>query len=243
MSDAVPASGGRLPASGRRPPASAPDAHGQRGLLVVLEGIDGSGRSTHTRRLEAWLRERGVGVTRTGLGSSLLAAPSIRRSRAGGVDPHVTALLDAADLAERAELVILPALRAGLVVLADRYACTPMARAIARGVDPDWLEEIHATLPRPDAVLFLDLDPGTALARRTGELDAYEAGMDQGLAEDVRASYRLFGARLAATFEANVARWGLTRVAAGGTVDEVAARLVTTCEQLLGDRMPGVRPS
>lgn len=223
--------------------AARPRGHGERGLLVVLEGIDGSGRSTHTRRLEKWVQERGLGVTRTGLGSSLLATPSIRRSRAGGGDPHVTALLDAADLAERAELVILPALRAGLVVLADRYACTPMARAIARGVDRDWLEELHAPLPPPDAVLFLDLDAETALARRAGELDAYEAGMDQGLAEDVRASYRLFGARLAATFNANVARWGLTRVAAGGTVDTVATQLATACEGLLDRRDPVARPS
>jgi thymidylate kinase len=118
-----------------------------------------------------------------------------------------------------------------------------MARAIARGVDQAWLEEIHGTLPVPDAVLFLDLDPETALARRAGELDAYEAGMDQGLAEDVRASYRLFGARLAATFQANVAPWGLTRIGAGGTVDEVAAQLAVASERLLAARMPGTRPA
>jgi len=214
-----------------------PGSHGERGVLLVLEGIDGSGRSTHVRLLDDRLRREGHGTTRTSLGTSLLAAQPIRRSRERGGDPHVTALLDAADLAERAALVILPALRAGLVVLADRYVYTPIARAVARGVDQAWLEGLHASMPAPDAVLYLDLDPGTALARRTGELDAYEAGMDLGLAEDVRRSYRLFGARLAETFDANVDRWGLTRVAATGSVETVAARLRSATDAVLARRL------
>ena len=134
------------------PVRAVPGGHGERGVLVVLEGIDGAGRSTHVRRLEDALRHAGHGVTRISLGMSILAAAAIRTARERG-DPHVTALLDAADLTERAELVIRPALRAGLVVLADRYAWTPIARALARGVTRDWLEEVFAMLPCPDAVL------------------------------------------------------------------------------------------
>lgn len=213
-----------------------PGAHGERGVLLVLEGIDGSGRSTHVRRLEDDLRYAGLGVTRTSLGTSILAAAPIRASRAGRSDPHVTALLDAADLAERADLVIRPALRAGLVVLADRYAPTPIARAVARGVDQAWLEDVFGSVPVPDAVLYLDVEPADALARRTRQLDAWEAGMDLGLARDVRESYLLFGARLAAAFEANAARWGMTTVDADGPVDAVAARIRAAAEAVLEAR-------
>lgn len=218
------------------PLCARPGAHGERGVLLVLEGIDGSGRSTHVRRLEDELRYAGHGVTRTSLGTSILAAAPIRASRERGGDPHVTALLDAADLAERADLVVRPALRAGLVVLADRYAPTPIARAVARGVDRAWLEDVFAIVPVPDAVLYLDVEPADALARRTGELDAWEAGMDLGLARDVRESYLLFGARLAAAFAANAERWGLTRIDADGPVDAVAARIRAAADAVLEAR-------
>lgn len=231
-----------LPRGIPAPLRAAPGAHGERGVLVVLEGIDGAGRSTHVRRLEDALRYTGHGVTRTSLGSSILAAAAIRTAREHG-DPHVTALLDAADLAERAELVIRPALRAGLLVLADRYAWTPMARALARGVGVDWLEEVFSVLPPPDAVLYLDLDPATALARRSRELDAYEAGLDLGLAVDVRESYLLFGARLAGAFEANADRWGFTRVDADGPVEVVDRRLRAAVEPLLDGLGFGTGPS
>lgn len=228
-----------LPASAAWVLRARPGGHGERGVLLVLEGIDGSGRSTHVRRLEDDLRHAGHGITRTSLGTSILAAAPIRASRAGGADPHVTALLDAADLAERADLVIRPALRAGLVVLADRYTPTPIARAVARGVDRAWLEDVFAIVPVPDAVLYLDVEPADALARRTGELDAWEAGMDLGLARDVRESYLLFGARLAAAFAANAERWGLTRIDADGPVDAVAARIRAAADAVLEARAPG----
>jgi dTMP kinase len=231
----------RTPPLADVPPPSlraATGAHREPGILIVLEGIDGSGRSTHVRLLEQRVRYSGLGVTRTSLGTSVLAAEPIRRSRhARRADPAVTALLDAADLAERIALVVRPALRAGLVVIADRWAYTPMARAAVRGVDAAWLEAVFSFGPPPDAVLWLDLDPADALARRTSELDAYEAGMDLGLATDLRESYLLFGARLAASFHERAARYAFTRVSATGSVEAVASRIRSVADSVIDGRV------
>ena len=126
--------------------------HGEPGALVVLEGIDRSGRSTHTRGLEERLRYLGRGVTRTSLGTAQLAGPAIRAARAArSVDARTMTILYAADIAERIEQVIAPALRAGLVVLADRYVYTPMARAAVRGIDEAWLGRLFSFAPPPRA--------------------------------------------------------------------------------------------
>jgi dTMP kinase len=207
-------------------PVARPRGHGERGHLVVLEGIDRSGRSTHAAELERHLRYRGRGVTRTSLGTSVLSAGPLRRLRErGGRDPVELALLHAADIAERVEEVIVPSLRAGLVVLADRYVYTPMARAEARGVDPEWLSAVFSFAPAPDLVLLLDVDPETSLARSEKAPDAYEAGLDLGLSADLRESYRLFQGRLAGAFERYAERYDFTRVDAAAPIREVEARL------------------
>jgi dTMP kinase len=218
-------------------PVAAPGAHGLPGVLFVLEGIDRSGRSTHARRLEEHMRRAGRGVTRTSLRTSLLAAEAIGRAKRGGpADATAMALLYAADLAERIEQLVLPGLRAGLVVIADRYCWTPMARAEVRAVDPGWLEALFAFVPAPDAVLFLEVDAETSLTRRDRDPDPYEAGLDLGLSADVRESYRLFQARLAACFDRHALVAGFTRVAAAGASDEVEPRVVRAAESILTAR-------
>jgi len=207
---------------------------GAQGFLIVLEGIDRSGRSTHAGLLEAHLRHHGRGVTRTSLGSSVLSADALRRAKRGRrPDPVEIALLSAADLAERVERVVDPALRAGLVVVADRWTGTPIARAELRGVDRNWLDRLFSFAPSPDLVALLDLDPEASLARR-GEPDPYEAGLDLHLADDLRESYRLFGARLAGWFEAESRRRGWLRVPASGPVDRVEARLEAAADRIVG---------
>ena len=133
----------------------------------MLEGIDGSGRSTHVRLLEDALRYRGYAVTRTSIGASAIAGEPIRRAKSDRTSgPVETTLLYAADIAERVEQQIMPSLGAGLIVLADRYVYTPVARAEARGLDRSWLEAVFRFAVPPDAVLFLDVDPATAIPRR-----------------------------------------------------------------------------
>ena len=230
----------RLPAARpplARPPAARLGGHGQPGVLFVLEGIDRSGRSTHASRLEAHIRYTGRGVARTSLATSLLSGDRIRAAkRDRRTDPSGMALLYAADLAERVEQVVLPSLRAGLVVIADRYCWTPMARAEARGVNAAWLDALFSFLPPPDGVLFLDVDAETSLVRRTDEPDPYEAGLDLGLAADVRESYRLFQARLYACFDRYAERDGFTRIPAAGLADEVWDGLLPIADAVLAAR-------
>jgi dTMP kinase len=205
--------------------------------MFVLEGIDRSGRSTHVRRLEEHLRYMGRGVTRTSLASSLLSGDRIRAAkRDRHADPLETALLYAADLAERVEQVILPSLRAGLVVIADRYCWTPMARAEARGVDRGWLDALFGFVPAPDAVLFLDVDAEASLARRSDAPDPHEAGLDLGLSADVRESYRLFGERLYACFDRYAGGAGFTRIPAAVPVEDVGQRVLRAADAILVGR-------
>ncbi len=218
-------------------PMARPGAHGEPGILFVLEGIDRSGRSTHVRRLEEHLRYAGRGVTRTSLASSLLSGDLIRGAkRDRHADSTETALLYAADLAERLEQVVLPSLRAGLVVIADRYCWTPMARAEARGVDPVWLDALFAFVPPPDAVLFLDVDAEASLARHADDPDPYEAGLDLGLSSDRRESYRLFQERLYACFDRFAAPAGFTRIRASGAVEHVGQRILRAADSVLASR-------
>jgi dTMP kinase len=179
-----------------------PTPHGQPGVLVVLEGIDRSGRSTHARRLEAHLRHAGWGVARTSLGTAALSRDPIRAAkRDRHPDPVELALLYAADLAERIDQVVVPSLSAGLVVIADRYCWTPMARAAVRGVDAGWLDDLFEFVPRPDAVLYLEIDAAASLARHPEPPDPFEAATELHLSPDRRESYRLLQERIIACFE------------------------------------------
>jgi dTMP kinase len=217
---------------------ASPGGHGLKGTLVVLEGIDGSGRSTHVRLLEDALRYSGRAVTRTSLGTSAIAGDPIRRAkrdrRAGPVE---TTLLYAADIAERIEQQILPALGAGLVVLADRYVYTPMARAEARGLERHWLDETFGFAVAPDAVLFLDVDPATAIARRAdATAHAHEPGHDLRLSAGATEGYRQFQDRLYACFNAYAETYNFQRVPGSGSIRQVQARLQRTALAVVDKR-------
>ena len=218
--------------------AARPGAHGHPGRLLVLEGIDGSGRSTHIALLEEHLRHHGIGAIRTSLATGSIAGEPIRAlKREEHPDPVRASLLYAADLAERSERIVTPALRAGLVVLADRWAYTPIARAEARGANPGWLEEIFSFLPSPDVTIFLDVDPETVLERRRSEqLRPFEVGSDLGLSEDLEESYRLFQGRLYASFRRQAERYEFTSIASSGNVATVDAAIRASIDPLVRSR-------
>jgi dTMP kinase len=222
-------------------PIAAPGAHGLPGLLIVLEGTDRVGRSTHIRLVEQHLRYGGRAVTRTSMATSAVAGRSVRRARAEAAgprpDPVATVLLDAADLAERIEQVILPALKAGLIVLADRYAYTPMARAETRSVDPEWLDRLFAFAPPPDATFLLEIDARTALARADGRpTNPYEAGLDLHLSSDALRSFRLFQERLHRCFGRYAPRYNFTSIDARDEASAVQARLKPQVDDLIASR-------
>ena len=174
--------------------------HPYPGRLIAVEGIDGSGKSTQVKLLERWLRARGYPVHFTEWNSSRLVRNSMRRGkRRNLLTPSTFSLLHAVDFADRFIYQILPPLRAGMIVLADRYVYTAFARDVARGVHPDWVRGVYRFAPRPDLTFFfrvpIDVSLERLLAGRA-KLKYYEAGMDLGLSTDLAESFRLFQGRV-----------------------------------------------
>ncbi len=182
-------------------PAEEPSAHhGFPGRLLVFEGLDGSGKSTQARLLGKWLQARGHRVFFTEWNSSELVAGVIRRGKKKGLlTPTTFSLLHATDFADRFDRQILPPLRAGYLVVCDRYAYTAFVRDAARGCDPAWVRTIYAFAPRPDRVFYFRVPVSVTLRRKLAsrlKISYYEAGMDLGLSDSVTESYERFQGRL-----------------------------------------------
>jgi dTMP kinase len=151
------------------------------GRLIVVEATDGVGRSTQIRLLMEWLEDEGFAVIHTGLRRSDLAGPGIQRAKEGHtLDPITLNLFYATDVWDRLDRQILPALRAGMVVLADRYVFSLIARAIVRGVSPRWMEDLYGFAVIPDKVIYLDIDVEHLLPRvlSSSGFDYWESGQD-----------------------------------------------------------------
>ena len=158
------------------------DAERLKGKLIVVEGSDGSGRTTQINMLRAWLEGQGYATVEIGIKRSQLVATELdiaRRSTT--LSPMTMTLYYACDFADQLEHVIIPSLRANFIVLADRYIYTLIARAIARRLNRNWLSQLYGIALVPDAVFYLSVDPAT-LAERTfrknDTLNYWESGMD-----------------------------------------------------------------
>jgi dTMP kinase len=210
------------------------------GTLIVLEGADGSGRSTQIRLLREWLERRGHAVTEVGLRRSTLVAKELSAAKEGHTLGHTTmSLFYATDFADQLEHAIVPALRAGFVVLADRYIYTLMARDVVRGADPAWVERIYGIALVPDAVFYLRVSPRILVERnleKSGQLDYWESGMDVGLARDMFDSFIKYQTLMQAEFKRLQERYGLEVVNGNRSVRGVAADLRGRIERALGQR-------
>ena len=153
-----------------------------KGELIVIEGADGSGRSTQMDLLRNWLERRGYPTVNVGLKRSMLVSRELEQAMRGNIlGTRTLSLFYATDFADQLENVILPALRSGFVVLADRYIYTLMARAIVRGVDPAWIRDVYSIALVPDAVIYLEVSPKILVERNLRKhavLDYWESGMD-----------------------------------------------------------------
>src|SRR3977135_4021915 len=137
-----------------------------RGKLIVIEGADGVGRSTHTGLLKQWLENNGHAVLDTGMTRSALAGEGLKAAKAGHTLGGVTmTLFYATDFADRLENEMIPALRAGFIVLTDRYIYSLMARALVRGADPEWIKQVYEFALKPDLVLYLRLSVDDLVTR------------------------------------------------------------------------------
>jgi dTMP kinase len=204
-------------------------AHGYPGRLLVFEGLDGSGKSTQAALLGKWLVAQGYRVFSTEWNSSELVSNVIRRGKKKGLlTPTTFSLLHATDFADRFERKILPPLRAGYLVLCDRYAYTAFVRDAARGCDPKWVRTIYSFAPRPDLSFYFRVPVGTTLKRKLAsrqKINYYEAGMDLGLADEVEESYRRFQSRLKHEYDRIAAADRFTVIDSSRPVEEIQQAL------------------
>ena len=174
------------------------------GKLIVIEGTDGVGRTTQMDLLKPWLEKEGRAVLDTGLTRSALAGKGIKQAKEGHtLGPITLDLFYATDFADRLEQEIVPALRAGFVVLTDRYVYSLMARAAVRGVDPAWIRSAYSFALKPDVVFYLkigvdDLIPRVVFKRG---FDYWESGMDLYPSEDMYEAFRKYQTALLAQFD------------------------------------------
>ena len=174
------------------------------GKLIVIEGTDGVGRSSQINLLKPWLEELGHAVLDTGMTRSLLAGEGIRRAKEGNNLGRVTqSLFYATDFVDRLENEIVPALRAGFIVLTDRYIYSLMARAIVRGMDAEWIRSIFSVALKPDAVFYLRLGIDQLVPRVVFSrgFDYWESGMDLYPGQDMYDSFCNYQAALIAEFD------------------------------------------
>ncbi|MCL4487853.1 MAG: thymidylate kinase [Chloroflexi bacterium] len=180
------------------------DIRDLRGRLIVIEGSDAVGRSTQIRLLRDWLEVEGLAAIETGWTRSPLVKDTINLAKEGHMMNVLTLnLLYATDFADRLEHEIIPALRAGFIVLSDRYVYTAFARAIVRGADPQWMREIFGFALQPDLVLYLKADAKTLFRRSllSKGLDYWESGRDQNPGLDPYDSFLRYQTRLLREFD------------------------------------------
>ncbi len=198
--------------------------HEYTGKLIVVEGIDGSGKTTQLGLLAKWLEAEGHRVSVTDWNSSALVKAATKAGKKkNALTPMTFSLLHATDFADRLLYKIIPPLKAGMIVLADRYTYTAFARDVARGVHPRWVRGLYSFAVRPDLAMYfrvpIDVSIDRLLARRV-KLKFYEAGMDLGLSPNAVESFRLFQSRVLDAYDHIVSEYGLRVIDASGSITD-----------------------
>jgi len=190
--------------------------HPYPGRLIIVEGVDGSGKSTQIRLLERYLKSEGYDVVFTEWNSAdLVKATTKRGKKKRSLTPTTFNLLHATDFAHRLLSNILPPLKAGLIVLADRYVFTAFARDVVRGCDREWVRKVYRFAPKPDVSFFFRVPVEIALQRITmarPTLKDFEAGLDLGLHLDPHESFKLFQGAIQNEYEEMISEFGLIRM-------------------------------
>ncbi|PYQ75334.1 MAG: dTMP kinase [Acidobacteria bacterium] len=201
---------------------------GYPGKLFVVEGTDGVGRSTQIQLLREWLEVKGYGVVETGSTRSPLMQPTIEIAKSSNTLNKLTfVLLYATDFADRLEKEIIPALKAGFVVLSDRYIFTALARAGVRGVDRQWLRNLYGFAIAPHIVFYLNIDVKT-LSRRVLEsrgMDFWESGMDLKTGDDIYDSFRTYQRSLLREYSSMADEFHFRVVDARRSIDRIQDEL------------------
>ena len=198
--------------------------HEYPGKLFVVEGIDGSGKTTQLALLAKWLKAAGHPVFMTEWNSSaLVKAASKTGKKQNSLTPMTFSLLHATDFADRLVYKIVPPLKAGMIVLADRYAFTAFARDAARGVDRQWVRDLYSFAVRPDLAVYfrvpIEVSTDRLLARRV-KLKFYEAGLDMGWSTNAIESFKIFQGKVLEEYDRIVDEYELSVIAASGSITE-----------------------
>jgi len=201
--------------------------HRLAGRLFIVEGIDGSGKSTQLSLLQKWLESEGYVVYFSEWNSSPLVHDVTKRGKKKKMlTPMTFSLIHATDFADRTEHHIIPPLKAGAVVLADRYIYTAFARDVVRGVSPQWVRDLYAFAVKPTVAFYfrtpLDVSMKRILGGR-GAIKYYEAGMDLGLSDDIEQSFRLFQGQIIDEYEKMVDEFGLVAIDATRSIEDQQA--------------------
>ena len=208
------------------------------GKLFAIEGADGSGRSTQIAQLSAWLEANGYAVRHIGLRRSNLVGEELENAKQGNVLTHTTlSLFYATDFFDQLVHEMIPALRAGLVVLADRYIYTLMARDIVRGADRDWTKNLYSPALVPDAVFYFRVGARQLVERnfqKNATLDYWESGMDLGISRDMFDSFIKYQRMLQAQFQLMQKEYGFQIVNANLRIDGIQRELRKKIGGMLG---------
>lgn len=203
---------------------SAGGGRGYPGRLFVVEGIDGSGKSTQLALLKQWLESEGYGTFFSEWNSSpLVRDVTSRGKRKRMLTPTTFSLIHATDFADRTTRHIIPPLKAGALVLADRYVYTAFARDVARGLSPAWVRNLYQFAANPTLAFYFRISVKDAMARIIGSRDAisyYEAGMDRHLSTDIEQSFRMFQQAVIDEYDRMVAEFGLVVIDATRPIEE-----------------------
>lgn len=197
------------------------EAHNLPGTLVCVEGIDGSGKSTQLAILRDWLKSLKQDVIFTEWNSSDLISQTTKLAKKKNLlSPRTFSLLHAVDFADRLEQVIIPALKAGFIVLADRYVYTAFARDVARGVDRDWVRKVYGFAAKPDLTMYFRVTEDVSLERICSNRSPkfYEAGMDLKISTDPYESYKIFQKRVNDEYKSMIDEYGLVEIDANDSI-------------------------
>ena len=208
------------------------------GKLIAIEGTDGVGRSTQISLLREWLEVQGYGVIETGWTRSELMSPTIDLAKSSNTLNKLTfMLLYATDFADRLEKEIIPALKAGFIVLSDRYIFTALARAGVRGVDRTWIRNLYGFGIAPHLVFYLRIDEKTLIRRvlQSRGMDYWESGMDMKLGDDIYESFRAYQKALLKEYTSMSDEFGFRTLDARRKVDVIQDELRRQIAGFLAD--------
>jgi len=216
--------------------------HHYPGKLIVVEGIDGSGKSTQLQLAIRYLQSRGLPTFFTEWNSAeLVKAVTKKGKKKQTLTPLTFSLLHATDFAHRLVYNILPPLKAGMIVLSDRYTYTAFARDVVRGVDRHWVREMYQFAPRPDLALYFNVPIEVSVARLLAgraQLKDYEAGMDLHLASDKVSSFKIFQSRILKEYETIVREYDLTEIDASQSIGDQQQIVRSLIDRVLGELEP-----